>query len=234
LDQGIRIGIADTTPHTKGLGNQLDGSKEGMVLNFNFANWGTTCSKKRESCIRIIAVHEFGHALGFDHEQNHKDHPESCPSDPWGELGDIMITRYDMHSVMNYCNPKWSGDGKLSDKDIEGLQAWYGTPNQPATRYDGTWKGKLTYCDSGCKADPVTLIIHGSQVEGMLRAADGQSVKTSATLDEDSRSLDQLEFRVTYPARNNYVDIISLSGTLTEGTLHSSDCGDGQYSFRRQ
>jgi len=38
--KGIRILIDDDGPHTKGLGNQLDGTPNGMVLNFTFNKWG--------------------------------------------------------------------------------------------------------------------------------------------------------------------------------------------------
>ena len=30
---------------------------------------------------------------------------------------------------MNYCNPIWNGDGKLSALDIEAVQTFYGPPN---------------------------------------------------------------------------------------------------------
>ncbi|BCE00066.1 hypothetical protein [Marinicellulosiphila megalodicopiae] len=40
---GIRIQVNDSGPHTKGLGNQLDGTINGMVLNFTYANWSPSC-----------------------------------------------------------------------------------------------------------------------------------------------------------------------------------------------
>jgi hypothetical protein len=41
---GIRILIDDSGPHTQGLGRYLDGVKNGMVLNFTYAN----CTRRKE------------------------------------------------------------------------------------------------------------------------------------------------------------------------------------------
>ena len=82
-------------------------------------------------------------------------------------------------------------------------------------------------------ADPVTIQVAGKSVRGTLQAADGQVVGTTATLDADSR-LRGLEFRVAYPARQNFVDVISLRGELAGGALQSTDCGCGQYRFSRE
>ena len=126
-NRGIHIKISDEHPHTKGLGTQLNGKKDGMVLNFVFNKFMQQCKKKKEYCIRVIAVHEFGHALGIDHEQNHKNSPEWCKKDKSGNNGDLFITPFDLHSVMNYCNPRWGGNGKLSKYDIAGIQKLYGS-----------------------------------------------------------------------------------------------------------
>jgi hypothetical protein len=37
-----------------------------------------------------------------------------------------MLTPYDPHSVMNYCNQKYNNDGQLSDLDVKALQQIYG------------------------------------------------------------------------------------------------------------
>jgi hypothetical protein len=100
-----------------------------MVLNFTFNNWNRTCRRSLYFCVKVIAVHEFGHALGFAHEQNRPDAPRECQKERQGGDGDVYLSKYDPDSVMNYCNPEWNGGGTLSRKDIEGLQKWYGGQN---------------------------------------------------------------------------------------------------------
>ena len=124
---GIRIRIADEWPSVSHLGSELDGLEGGMILNFTFQSWEPDfCGSQREYCIRVIAVHEFGHALGFAHEQNKPDTPDWCKDQAQGEDGDLAIGPWDLDSVMNYCNPSWSGDGDLSAIDIHGAATVYG------------------------------------------------------------------------------------------------------------
>jgi hypothetical protein len=140
--RGIRVRIADEAapPHTTGLGTVLDGKANGLTLNFTFANWATAaCATNRESCIRKIAVHEFGHVLGFAHEQNRPDTPE-CDEAPTGNYGDLLFGPWDLSSVMNYCNPVFNNNGALSVTDTAGVRALYGTLKLENFGYDnGSW-----------------------------------------------------------------------------------------------
>ena len=226
--RGIRIAVGDVNPHVKSLGNRLNGFVNGMVLNFSFERWDPNCARpnKRQYCVQTIAVHEFGHALGFSHEQNRADNPGWCQAEKRGTNGDVYITPYDLDSVMNYCNPRWSGDGNLSALDIKGLQTWYGKPSQPANRYDGRWKGNLTYSDLGCVADSIDVIIIGTRLSGTMSTPDGRRVAVQAGLDEAGQLKD-------FQMRLSPKDLITLRGSLTEGTLNSTDCGCGSYNFRR-
>ena len=55
--------------------------RDGMVLNFTFRNWGRSCQAGRKACIELIAVHEFGHAIGYARTSTTGQiHPASAPS----------------------------------------------------------------------------------------------------------------------------------------------------------
>lgn len=125
----VRIATADTYPHAKALGPEVAGKPEGVVLNFEFNKWSSTCKSRRESCIRGSAVHEFGHVLGFQHENDRPDAPEACRRLGAGTaFVGKLLTPYDPSSVMNNCNPVFANNGALSPLDQEKVRILYGGP----------------------------------------------------------------------------------------------------------
>ncbi len=80
--------------------------------------------------IEYTAVHEFGHVLGFVHEQDSPGNVDAhgvayCKS-PGNEANATALTEYDPDSIMNYCNKDGNMKGNLTAKDIQGLQSIYG------------------------------------------------------------------------------------------------------------
>lgn len=123
---GIRILIADIQPQLRPpyLGREIDGVPRGMRLNFTFENFDAGCQEgTKDIWIARIAVHEFGHAIGFTHEQNRDDTPSTCTALKQGTRPDSKLTPWDDRSIMNYCY--CAGDAELSPLDVEAAQKLY-------------------------------------------------------------------------------------------------------------
>jgi hypothetical protein len=149
---GVRIQLQDdsTGPRALAFGTQVNGLSPGLILDHAFQifqvspstpgfSFVITCTptstpEQLQACIENIAIHEFGHILGFHHEQNapgassQSDFPASCPAlvQPGDTSGNVLYKNdWDLNSVMDYCSPAYGGP-KLSQLDFSGMTYFYG------------------------------------------------------------------------------------------------------------
>ena len=151
---------------------------------------------------RYQVIHEFGHALGFAHEQRRPDNWEGgsadqCPAPNADEAaqhaelaGGIYLTdEYDVHSIMNYCNPAGFPQD-LSLGDIRGVRRAYGQRDVKGViyaldyanqlrwyRHDGRTIGNSAFSSSG--------VIGGWSVKHLI--AGGDSLGVIYTIDNANR-----------------------------------------------
>jgi hypothetical protein len=147
---GVRLQVIGNDNSNTGnySGRELDGVSNGVKLNLNMtypqgyadcvSTWG------QERCVRGVAVHEFGHVLGFKHEQLRADNPDWDCFPPDGDpMADVYVGGYDKSSIMRSCTIMETGRTSLSSSDTVGVRAFYGTPSSSSFRKDAIgWDGE--------------------------------------------------------------------------------------------
>jgi hypothetical protein len=151
---GVRIQINNgfsVMPHTNGIGRFIaQDLQTGMILNLNPVPGSPVCplGMAPAQCVVGHAVHEFGHALGFDGEDQRSDSPVNCTG---LAVGNVLVGPLDPLSVMNHCNPGRLF-GALTPGDIEGIQQFYGNPKSVGRRKDVIlWDSNTAYFLHGTK-----------------------------------------------------------------------------------
>ncbi|MEM7158205.1 MAG: ricin-type beta-trefoil lectin domain protein [Myxococcota bacterium] len=140
-EAGLHINIQDARSSAPG-GVLLDGVDDGMTLNLSYDSWGPDWCRQneanREHCVRAVALHEFGHVLGFHHEEERPDYVEppglpaghACEDQDWDNPNPHPLGAYDVDSVMSYCGQPFDDPASwkttLSPGDIAAVQSAYG------------------------------------------------------------------------------------------------------------
>ncbi|MBJ6766200.1 VCBS repeat-containing protein, partial [Myxococcaceae bacterium JPH2] len=89
--------------------------------------------------LQYLAVHEFGHVLGFSHEQDRVDNSDQIEAtcNPPGVESGAFWSRYDNQSVMHYCNDGGNSSGRLSAIDVRSVQHIYGIRTNGGADFNG-------------------------------------------------------------------------------------------------
>ncbi len=135
-EPGIHIQITRTGGGASGFGPSMSGVTNGMRLGLHLHDGGSWCRANLaqfERCLKRLPLHEFGHALGFGHQENRADYVQTNPHPDCKKQivgADQLLGAYDLQSTMSYCgqpgDQPWTFKTVLSPGDIAAVQKAYG------------------------------------------------------------------------------------------------------------
>ena len=150
--ENLRITVTQNGGPSASLGKPASGSAT-MTLNLWYsdmgsANWCKPSAAQHQACLTSDSIHEFGHTLGFHHEEQRNDYggPECGNASP--NTTGRFYGAYTTASVMSYCSDGANGTRaftELQPNDIAALQRAYGR------RVDG----QLVSINGDCASDNV-------------------------------------------------------------------------------
>lgn len=119
----------------------------GLLMGFR-SDWDANAATR--GSFRALILHEFGHVLGFGHEQDRTGGPSNVSCYKGGDPNLISISPVDPSSIMgwSYCNTAWE---TLTPNDVAGARSIYGTPRLTLVQRHGD--GKLwIFTGASCDA----------------------------------------------------------------------------------
>jgi len=130
---GISVRFTKNDPNDVGswshYGSTSSGFRPSMQLKL-FDDVSNISEVHQKLGVQGVGLHEFGHALGFVHEHERPDTPESCVSRlPHEDPAFVTVGAWDPYSVVNYC--RTGGAFLISPTDAAGARQFYGPAPSP-------------------------------------------------------------------------------------------------------
>jgi hypothetical protein len=120
-----------------------------------------------------IAVHEFGHVLGFSHEQERPESEARSCEKSKPVPGGTVLGPYDRESIMNYCNADGNNSGVLSEGDIANVRSVYGFPIGTGTFFADLSGDKLGDAVAVNKDAIYAMLSNGSELSSWFKWTNG-------------------------------------------------------------
>jgi hypothetical protein len=132
----------------------------GLLMGFR-TDWNQ--NDQTRANFRSLILHEFGHVLGFDHEQVRTDGPPgvSCYSNTLSNA--IRIGPPDPRSIMgwSYCTEAL---GALSPDDIRGARSVYGTGHSGSNDFNNDGRGDILWHNASTGETQIWFMSGSSRV----------------------------------------------------------------------